>query len=319
MENRGKAPLAQVLSSPSGSADVQGGIRPGMVIERIKDAIAWAVGRFNMGNLKKTLKAGIVAGVCGLGLCALAKKLNLPSRIAELAHSVEAVPFPGTRLYSFLAAKQLRPMYAVIAEEIASGEQFERILDLGTGPGYLPVEIALRNPAARVSGIDESRDMVQIANANAHASRVTRSVEFSMGDPTDLPFPGRYFDLAVSVNVLHHWKEPLAIFEEVFHVLVPGGQFWIYDYRRDVPQEAWESLRGKLSLVLRTVLLFGPVASSRAAYTKDDLLKMAEQTHFEGPKVEEVTLPLFGHPMPAFNLLKLHKPEQNEDLEATAT
>jgi len=313
VEDRGKPSIAQVFLLLSDSARVRSRLWSGTTIERIRNTVARTVGRFNMGVLKKTLKAGIIAGVCGLGLCALARKLNLPMRIAELAHSVEAVPFPGTKLYSFLAAKQLRPLYAAIAEEITSAEHFERILDLGTGPGYLPIELALRNPSACISGIDESPDMIQIANANAHASRVTKSVEFSTGDPTDLPFPGRYFDLVVSVNVLHHWREPLAVFEEVFHILVPGGQFRIYDYRKDVPSEAWESLRSKLSFVPRTALLFGPIASSRAAYGKDDLLKMAEQTHFERPEVEEVTLPLFGHPMPAFNSLKLHKPEQNRE------
>jgi len=313
MGDRGKPSLAQVFSSPSGSAHVRGRGRSGIVVEIIKGGVARTAGKFIMGTLKKTLKAGIIAGACGLGLCALARKLNLPTRIAEFAHSIEAVPFPGTRLYAFLAAKQLRPLYAAIAEQIAATDRFERVLDLGTGPGYLPVELALREPAACISGIDESSDMIQIANANAHASRVTRSVEFSIGGPTNLPFPGRYFDLAVSVNVLHHWKEPLAVFEEVFHILVPGGQFWIYDYRKDVPAKTWESLRSKLSFALRTALLFGPIASSRAAYSKDDLLKMAEQTHFEHSKFDEVALPLFGYSMPVFNLLKLHKPEQNRD------
>lgn len=265
--------------------------------------------RLNMKTLRRIFRTVIAAGICGIGLCALAVKLKLSSRIAELAQSIEAVPFPGAKLYTFLASRHLRPLYAAIADQVVAEGHFERILDLGTGPGYLPIEIALRDRAVTASGIDPSADMVRIAEADARASHVTRSVEFSIGHPNNLPFPGRYFDLVLSVNVLHHWPEPLEVFEEIFHILVPGGQFWIYDYRRDVPPETWESLQARLPFLLRAALLFGPMASSKVAYSEESLLEMARETHFERPTIENPTLPLFGSPMQVFNLLKLHKPD----------
>lgn len=262
-----------------------------------------------MAKFKNILKTAAVTIACGLGLCALAKRLNLSSRLIAIAHSVEAVPFPGTALYTFLASRQLRPLYSVIAEEVIEADNVKRILDLGTGPGYLPIEIALRNPNVAVSGLDESTDTVQVAEANARASQVSKSIEFVTGDPTHLPYPGRYFDLVVSVNVLHHWRDPLAVFDEVFHILIPGGQFWVYDYRKEVPPDVWDTLRNSLPLSLRMALFFGPFASSKMAYSMDDLLKMASQTHFEITGFERLTLPLFGQPMPVFNLLRMHKPD----------
>jgi len=263
-----------------------------------------------MAKLAKTLKAGIVAGVCGVGICAVARKIKLSSRVADLAQSVEAVPFPGARLYTFLASRGFRPLYQAIADDIAKGEHFERILDLGTGVGYLPVELAKRD-AACVVGVDTSAEMIRVANANALASGVSKVVEFAAGDIANLPFPGRYFDLAVAVNVLHHWRDPLAVFEEIFHILVPGGQFWIYDYRKGVEPEAWRSLESGLPFLQRLALQFGPVASSRAAYSENQLTALASKTHFENPEIEKLTLPLFGKPMPVFLRLKLHKPAHN--------
>ena len=271
-------------------------------VERITGRVS-----FDMGKLAKALKTGIVAGACGVGLCALARKLKLSSRVAEVAQSIEAVPFPGTRLYTFLASRGLRPLYSAIADDITGTDRFSRVLDLGTGVGYLPIELAMRN-SATIVGVDPSPDMIRIANANALAYGVAKEVEFATGDTVNLPFPGRYFDLVVGVNVLHHWRAPLAVFEEVFHILVPGGQFWIYDYRKDVPPETWESLETKLPFFQRLGLQFGPIASSKVAYSEPELLTLASKTHFEEPIIEKVTLPLFSQPMPVFIRLKLHKP-----------
>ncbi|MDI6827976.1 MAG: hypothetical protein QME62_05780, partial [Armatimonadota bacterium] len=92
-----------------------------------------------MMKLKKIVKTGLVAGLCGAGIFALARKLGVTSKIAEIAQKFDAVPFPGTQLYSFLHARQLRPLYEEIASEIAEENRFTRILDLDTGAGYLPI------------------------------------------------------------------------------------------------------------------------------------------------------------------------------------
>lgn len=310
MTTRRKSFAVNVAAPPFTAEYVQTRCWPGTFTRAVRHAAAWVIARLKMSKITKILKAGAVAGVCGIGLCALAKKANLSERIADFAHSVEAVPFPGTEMYSFLASKQLQPFYAAIAQEIVDADLFVRILDIGTGIGFLPIEIAKLNPAVCVSGIDTSRDLIQVAEAEARASHVKNSVEFMTGDPANLPFPGRYFDLVVSVNLLHHWENPSQIFEEIFHILEPGGQFWIYDYRKDVPRSMWESLQKSLPFHLRMALAMGPMPSSRAAYSDEELLEMAGQSHFVNPTLEHRTLPLFGQPAPVFHVLKLKKPEQ---------
>ncbi len=284
----------------------------GNLITRVLSLTVRAWHAFQMSNLKKTLKAALIAGACGIGLCAIARKLRLPRAVSDFAQSVEAVPFPGTRIYSFLAAKQLRPLYGAVAKQLADADSFHRILDLGTGPGYLPIELARLKPELCIIGIDEAPDMIRIANANARAFGINQDVEFRTGDPANLPYPGRYFDAVVSVNVLHHWRDPLSIFEEVSHILVPGGQFWIYDYRKDVPEDIWDSMECRLSPLNRLALEFGPVASSRAAYSVDQLMDMGRRANFTDISVEEETLPAFGCDIPAFIRLILHKPDHQQ-------
>ena len=282
----------------------------GNLIARALAFIIRAWREFQMSDFKKTLKAAAVAAVCGVGLCALARKLKLSRAVSDIAQSVEAVPFPGTRIYAFLAAKQLHPLYAAIADQLANANSFQRILDLGTGLGYLPIELARRRPELCIIGVDQAPDLIRIANANARAFRAKHDVEFRTGDPTNLPYPGRYFDLVVSVNVLHHWRDPLAIFEEVNHILVPGGQFWIYDYRKDVPKDIWDKMECRLSRLDRLALQFGPEASSRAAYSEDKLVELAQRANFVDISVEDQTLPAFGCDIPAFVRMILHKPSQ---------
>jgi ubiquinone/menaquinone biosynthesis C-methylase UbiE len=102
------------------------------------------------------------------------------------------------------------------------------VLDVGTGPGVLLVELAARRPDLRLTGIDLSADMIAAATRNLHpfAERASARV----GDVTSLPFPDRSFDLIVSSLSLHHWDHPEAAVPELARVLRPGGRVHIYDF-----------------------------------------------------------------------------------------
>jgi len=50
----------------------------------------------------------------------------------------------------------LRNLYKSIAEEVSQRVPSGRVLDAGTGPGYLPIEICRRNTSLEITGIDIS-------------------------------------------------------------------------------------------------------------------------------------------------------------------
>jgi ubiquinone/menaquinone biosynthesis C-methylase UbiE len=204
-------------------------------------------------------------------------------------------------------------MYTEMAGEILREKEFQKLLDISTGPGFMPIELALNCKDCSITGMDESPDMVRIAEANATASHVRNTVNFVTGSVESLPFPGRYFDLVTCVNVLHHWENPVSAMEEIYHVLLPGGEFWIYDYRYETPQKVWDEARERLPIYLRLPFTIGPVGSWKASYSEREIRKMVSDTRFEMLSIEQKTFTLFEQSMPAFTLARLRKPAATTD------
>ena len=84
------------------------------------------------------------------------------------------------RFYAVIARAPLAmSLYRELAEAVSERLTEGRILDVGTGPGYLPVEIAKRSPEVEVSGIDITPTFVDIANRNADFGLTGTLVDFN--------------------------------------------------------------------------------------------------------------------------------------------
>jgi len=158
---------------------------------------------------------------------------------------IESIPYPGAWVYSFIARKSppLRDLYREVADEVTSTIASGRILDVGTGPGYLPLEIAKRAPSLVITGVDLSPAMVKIASTNAKTRGFSDRVRFLRANASNLPFEDGYFDLVVSTLSLHHWSRPSECLKEIHRVLKADGEAWIYDARRDTTKEVNEQFR----------------------------------------------------------------------------
>jgi ubiquinone/menaquinone biosynthesis C-methylase UbiE len=128
-------------------------------------------------------------------------------------------PFRGihTRLIADIVAANLPPG--------------TRILDVGTGPGTIPIELAAAAPQVTIDGLDLSPQMIGHATAAARAAGCYDRVTFVAADAGDMPFPDDSFDLIVSSMSQHHWSDVPAVVREIRRVLRPGGHAWIYDAR----------------------------------------------------------------------------------------
>src|SRR5919199_3416305 len=135
----------------------------------------------------------------------------------------------SSHIYDVMARRVLRGMYRRLAADVAGFAPVGgAVLDVGTGPGVLLVELAARRPDLRLTGVDLSADMVApgVHNLAPFGERARPRV----GDVTSLPFPDRSFDLIVSSLSLHHWDHPEAAAPELARVLRPGGRVHIYDF-----------------------------------------------------------------------------------------
>ena len=141
----------------------------------------------------------------------------------------------GARLYNAVAPTLLRPLYTRVARDVAavagSDESAPRVLEIGSGPGELALEIAHRLPQAEVLGIDLAHAMIGRATERARDAGAHMRVQFRLADAADLPLADGSFDIAVSTLSLHHWADPGAVFAELGRVLRPGGIVLVYDLR----------------------------------------------------------------------------------------
>jgi len=92
-----------------------------------------------------------------------------------------------------------------------------RAADLGTGTGVGALHLARRFPAARVTGVDVSPRMVDVARAKA-GDELAGRVTFVVGDAAALPFRDGELDLVVQINL------PLVA-GDLPRALRPGGAF----------------------------------------------------------------------------------------------
>ncbi len=128
--------------------------------------------------------------------------------------------------------------YPLIADEIISRLKLEKgtILDIGTGLGALAFEFARRLPQAKVYALDISPEMLAEAKRIAQETRID-NVELVCGDAHKLEFADVYFDLVVSFGILHHLRDIRLLFSEVKRVLKEKGVAYIYDLRKDAPED----------------------------------------------------------------------------------
>ena len=141
----------------------------------------------------------------------------------------EAIPGWASGIYQKAAQLAIDSYYAPLAQEIVAELGSGRILDVGTGPGYLPMEIAKRAPSITVVGIDATRKMIQLAYRQAREQNLAGRLSFLVGNAYSLMFEDHSFDLVISTGVLHAWKEPVRALGECYRVLKPGGVAWILD------------------------------------------------------------------------------------------
>lgn len=136
-----------------------------------------------------------------------------------------------------------------ILKKVASGT----VLDVGTGPGHLLIEIAIRNLSLEVVGMDVSRDMIKIARANAWETDA-KNVQLLVGDAAEIGMQNESVDLAVATLSFHHWSNPAKALEELYRVLKSGGEVWMYEVDSDLTSQSETWMKSKYNVIIRKVV-----------------------------------------------------------------
>ena len=203
---------------------------------------------------------------------------------------IERIPGVLATSYEKATRMVIDSYYSQVADEIVAGFNKGVILDLGTGPGYLPIEIARRAPDVKIVGVDLSRKLIRMARANAEKAGFLHQLSFKVGNSARLNFNKASFDMVISTGMLHSLKNPVAVLKEIHRVLKEGGQAWIYDPANvtghiDIRQwKASLNLRERIFLWLfKSVGLHEPIAT----YTRKQVLPMIEAAGFATYDIDE--------------------------------
>lgn len=113
-----------------------------------------------------------------------------------------------------------------------------RILDYGCGDGTMAYLVHALLPNARIQGVDNSEELIEIARGWYGALNDRLSFDTKINDQ---------YDFIYVANVLHHIKksERAALFAKLTSQLTPNGILMILEFNPFNPLEVWRFYRNK--------------------------------------------------------------------------
>jgi ubiquinone/menaquinone biosynthesis C-methylase UbiE len=209
----------------------------------------------------------------------MSERIPLPEEpIAEMDAVIQYDK--GARYY-------MLPEYKYFVRKILKrGIRSGRVLDIGTGSGRLAIELAkARGGHFDIVGLDISGNMLQKARENARRYGVADRIEFVPGTAASLPFPDRSFDLTISYASLHHWLQPVAVFNEAARVTRETGHIIIRDNRRVYPNPLWRAAIWLVSRFMNRRHRENWPKVIRASYTIPEVRELLRQSRLKDSRV----------------------------------
>ena len=217
----------------------------------------------------------------------VSKKRGIFNRFLDARWAWDLIQGP---IYNRLVFKAASELYQHFVREIQPPEN-AKILDVGSGPGFLTLILAKKNPTVSVVGVDYSPTQVRAAN-HLRVQNQIHNCSFRQGNVMELPFKDASFDIVISVAAIKHWPDGNRGLQEIRRVLRQNGPAFIAEADRDATDEeiywfarkftAWYVWDRFMKWYLRRVV-FGQ------SYTRKEAEWMARAGGFSQVLVEKVS------------------------------
>lgn len=117
-------------------------------------------------------------------------------------------------------------------------------LDIGCGPGQMTLELT-KASNMKVIGLDIEPEAIELARAKVHAVDLDGRVQFVCADAHSLPIADNSIDFILSRGTLPFLRNQVAVIQEMFRVLKPGGVAFIGGgFGRGTTHEEKQKMRG---------------------------------------------------------------------------
>jgi ubiquinone/menaquinone biosynthesis C-methylase UbiE len=196
---------------------------------------------------------------------------------------IQFMKFPRVAawLYSKLTRTHpLQQQYLEIAAYLAGRIQSGRLLDIGTGPGRLLLEVHKLSPRLQLYGLDISKAMIELAQKNL--TGVTS--ELKMANVCAMGYETDFFDTVVCTGSFYLWDRPKQGLEEIHRILKPDCCAYLFETNREYDRSTYTAaLKENLKREGLAMRLFGPLLLAKAlpmAYRSDEVEAIVKQTSF---------------------------------------
>ena len=116
--------------------------------------------------------------------------------------------------------------------ELAAPAEEADVIDLGTGPGDIPIRIARARPRWRIVAVDASAPMLKFARKAARNAGLSKKIRFLKLDVKRTGLAPCSFDVVCSNSILHHLADADAFWREVKRLAKPGAFILLRDLAR---------------------------------------------------------------------------------------
>lgn len=165
------------------------------------------------------------------------------------------------------------------------------VLDIGCGPGDIPLRLARRFPELEVHGLDGARAMLALAReALTQEPALAPRVRFFAGriPGASLPHAGRY-GAVISNSVLHHLHHPDALWRTVRQAAAPGAGVLIMDLFRPADRDTAVAIVDTYAANEPEILRRDFFNSLLAAFAPDEVTVQLQRASLAHLRVETVS------------------------------
>ena len=144
------------------------------------------------------------------------------------------------------------------------------VVDLGCGPGDIPIRFARVFPSCRITGVDASAPMVRLAEDAVQQAGLSDRITFRCERFQGLAGVS-VADAAISNSLVHHVRNPLQFWHKLRLVVKPGSPVLVMDLVRPDSQEEAQTIVDRYAAKEPEILRRDFYHSLLAAFTEDEV------------------------------------------------